>query len=139
MAAEPDAPPPLAAVPEPEPLDLTALLLARPPQRRAVLDVAGLDLSRFGIGELLELTDAVGVAPDKLGDAMRGKTGRAAGRVTVGIAWLIARRAEPGLTYDDVATWAIEVRGVPAVPTPGRGPALADHRRSARPRGKRSP
>jgi hypothetical protein len=133
MVAEP-APPALAALPEPEPLDLSAVLAARPPKRRAFLDLATFDMGAFGIGELLDLTDAVGVAPDKLGEAMRtGSSGRK-GRVFVGIAWLIARRADPGLTFDDVATWSIEVRGAPAVPTPGRtaGPGRSGPRRARR-------
>jgi hypothetical protein len=131
-------PPPLSVLPAPEPLDLSAALAAGPPQRRAFLDLATFDMGRFGIGELLDLTDVVGVAPDKLGDAMRSGTDGRKGRVMVGIAWLIARRSMPGLTYDEVATWAIEVRGVLAGPTPGRrGPA--DHRPpSGRARGRRS-
>lgn len=133
--------PPLAALPEPAPLDLSATLAAAPPKRRAFLDLATFDMGRFGIGELLDLTDVVGVAPDKLGAAMRSGTDGKKGRVFVGIAWLIARRVEPGLTFDDVARWDIEVRGAPADPTPGSGPALAGHRAAgSRPRrAKRSP
>ena len=113
-----------------EPLDLSAILEAAPAKRRARLDVATLSLDRFGIGELLELTDAVGVAPDKLGAVL--KTPGSAGRVIVGLAWLIARRVEPGLTLADVSTWDIEVVG--RSPTADPTPAA----RAPRTRGTRS-
>lgn len=107
-----------------EPLDLSAILDAGGEPRRAVIDVATLNLTRFGIGELLELTDVIGVEPDKLGDALRGPR---KARVVVALAWLIARRVEPALTLADVERWDIEVRGTPpARPT-------ADHRRPRQP------
>lgn len=116
--------------PELEPLDLSAILEAAPPKRRAIIDVATLRLDRFGIGELLELTDAVGVDPDKLGAELRSSKG---GRVVVALAWLIARRVEPGLTLADVERWDIEVRGrdAPPGPTPAARPSRARGKRSS--------
>lgn len=100
------------------PLDLNEILDSSPEPRRATLNASSLALGRFGIGELLELTRVAGVAPDKLGEALRKGDGATKGRVIVGLAWLIARRREPELTYEDVATWAIEVRSDKPDPTP---------------------
>jgi hypothetical protein len=100
--------------PDDDVVDLTAILEQRGPRRRARIDASKLALSRFGIGELLELTRIAGVPPDELGAALRTGSGDVKGRLVVGLAWLIARRGEPGLTYDDVATWELEVVSTPS-------------------------
>jgi hypothetical protein len=99
-------------------IDLSEILEARPPRQRARLDASKLALSRFGIGELLELTRIAGVEPDKLGHALKNGAPDVKGRLVVGLAWLIARRGDPSLTYEDVATWELEVVTTP--PDPAR-------------------
>lgn len=102
-----------------EELDLAAILEAAPPRRRAVLDMERIDLNALGVGEILELARAAGLEPEQLGSAMRHGNAAAKGRLAIGLAWIIARRAEPELELADVERWAIEVRGrPPAGPTP---------------------
>lgn len=101
------------ADPGPEPLDLAAILEQSPPRRTAVLDMQRLDLNALGIGEILELSRAAGIDPEKLGATMRAGDAAAKGRLAVALAWVIARRREPALELTDVERWSIEVRGAP--------------------------
>lgn len=125
------APRPIGPPPEPAPLDLAQILELGPPQRKALLDLNRISVASLGIGEILALAEAAGVAPDELGAAMseRAPVGVRA-QVVVALAWIVARRAEPDLTMAEVQTWALEVRGKPADPTP----AVAVAGRSRRPR-----
>ena len=108
-------------MPDPEPLDLSAILEADPPQRSAVLDLARFDITRLGLGELLEISRALEIEPGELGAAMRG-AGADKARVGVALAWIIARRREPDLTFGDVERWRIEIRGKNAPPADEEAP-----------------
>jgi hypothetical protein len=108
-----NGPAPQAPEPELEPLDLAAILEEGPPRRTAILDMQRLDLNALGVGEILELSRAAGVDPEELGGVMRKGNAAAKGRLAIALAWVIARRREPGLELEDVERWAIEVRGAP--------------------------
>ena len=102
-----------------------------------------LDLETFDLRETLTVTDVLdmarvlGVAPDKLAIQLApdGRIGeRAALDVTLALAWIIGRKAEPGLEWETVqATWQLEV---PEVGT--RNPTRARRRRAAKPSAQRS-
>jgi hypothetical protein len=104
-----------------------------------VLDASALDVGAFGIGEILDLSRAVDVDPGRLGAVLTAGDTYTKARVALGLAWLIARRREPELTYQDVLTWELEIRGAevaaPADPPPAPAPDAGAPR--ARPRRER--
>lgn len=109
-----------------EPVDLAAILEEAGEPRTARLELARMDLRRLGIGELLEISRAVELAPGELGAALRSEDAVLKSRVALAIAWIIARRREPALTYAEVQTWRIEIIGSPPAtedPTPPLEPS----------------
>lgn len=116
MTDEPFPEPP-PAEPAP-PLDLAAIMAASPPRRSARLELAAVDFGAFGVGEWLELARVLELEPDAIAPAMRDGSSTDKARVGIGVAWLIARRAEPELTYAEVERWSIEIVGAAVGPTP---------------------
>lgn len=86
-------------------LDLGAA--AGPPRRiRLPADA----ITTLGIGELLEVARLVGKPYTELGDALRGG-GNAAILTAVALAYVLARRLEPDVTWEAAQTWRIELVG----------------------------
>jgi hypothetical protein len=54
--------------------------------------------------DLIDIAEATGIDPTDLGSVLRGNSGKPADRVKAlaGFAWVITRRDEPDLTYDEV-------------------------------------
>lgn len=90
-------------------LDLGA---AATPARR--IRLPGDAIGTLGIGELLEVARLAGVPYDRLGGMLRER-GPEAVMVAVALAYVLARRLEPDVTWEDAQRWRIEV--VPADPT----------------------
>jgi hypothetical protein len=96
-----------------------------PLAREVRLPVDAIDATRFGVGELLDIADALNT--DLAGLAATMKTpGIQQARLLVAIAWILVRRLEPGVTFADAQRWRIEVDARdPANPTPGGEPETA--------------
>jgi hypothetical protein len=77
-----------------------------------------MDLSRLGMGEMLELSRACELGPGELAAAMRSGDRELKSRVAIALAWIIARRREPALTFADVQTWRLEIVGPTVAPDP---------------------
>jgi hypothetical protein len=104
--------------------------------RRVSLDFERLDVSELlSIGDIVDMADALGVAPQKLLTVLDRKGDKPL-EVLVVIAWVIGRKAEPELTLETVRrSWRIEVPGGPTVdPTPAAR-ASSGRRTSSRSRG----
>ena len=95
-------------------LDLGA---ASAPPRRIRLPADA--ITTLGIGELLEVARQVGRPYTELGDTLRGG-GNDAILTAVAIAYVLARRLEPDVTWEAAQTWRIELVGDvdPTVPGP---------------------
>ena len=54
--------------------------------------------------DLIDIAEATGLDPMNIGAVLNGRSGKPADRIKAlaGFAWIITRRDEPGLTYDQV-------------------------------------
>jgi hypothetical protein len=95
------------------------ILAPVPASRRVVLPVAAIDPNGLGIGELLDLAEALGTDLTGVAELMRDTGQVPRSRVIVGLAWLLVRRLEPGVTWAEAQTWRVEVTPAAAPdPTP---------------------
>jgi hypothetical protein len=61
--------------------------------------------------EVLDMSEASGVEPENLGALMKSRNTATRMRIMFAMAWVIARRAQPRLTFAEVCTWKLEVIG----------------------------
>ena len=76
----------------------------------AVLDLNTFDASNLTLLEVLDMSEATGVEPENLGALLKTKTNKRM-RLMFAMAWVIARRANARLTFEEVCTWKLEVIG----------------------------
>lgn len=102
-------------------IDLNAAMAAHP-VRVLRLDASNLSTSSLSVGDLLDACEAAGIDPDELA-ARLGSGGARAGEAGLAVAWTIARRAYPDLTWAEVrANYRVEVVDTtPEDPPPGPG------------------
>ena len=60
--------------------------------------------------DLIDIAEATGLDPTEFNDILNGRMGKPADRIKAlaGFAWIITRRDEPGLTYENVLDGRIE-------------------------------
>jgi hypothetical protein len=63
--------------------------------------------------EALDFSDAARIEPDEFVSTMTGKQTRKQALLMYALAWVMARRVEPGLTFEEVCTYQLEVKGKP--------------------------
>jgi hypothetical protein len=80
-------------------------------QKTAVLDLNAFDASQLTLLEVLDMADTVGIETAELGAVMKGGSTSKRMRLMYAMAWCIARRAEPSLTFEQVCSWKLEVIG----------------------------
>jgi hypothetical protein len=82
--------------------------------RTFTLDVGQISAGSLSFGDLIDLAEATGIEPEDM-TALIGATGRGSKRLRllVGFAWIVARRDEPSLTYQDVLAGQVTVVGSP--------------------------
>jgi len=80
-------------------------------QKTAHLDLNTFDATQLTLLEVLDMSEAVGVDPEALGDLMAGASSAKRMRLFYALAWCIARRADPSLTLEEVCTWKLDVIG----------------------------
>jgi hypothetical protein len=80
-------------------------------QQTAVLDLNTFDASQLTLLEILDMAEVAGCDPAELGLLI--KQGQTSQKMLVfyGMAWCIAKRANPFLTFAEVRTWRLEVIG----------------------------
>lgn len=133
----PGAPPPALALEStadiPEPDEAAPLVLvASNPARRVVLPISLISADKLGVGELLDMADALETDLDGLAAMMRAR-GKYQGRIVVAFAWILARRVEPAATWDEAQRWRIEVHGEPEKTSKPRKPRRSVARRGSAP------
>lgn len=89
------------------------------PARQFILPLEALNIEHLGVGELLTAAEVLNTDLEGVAALMRSR-GVARARFLVALAWVIARRAEPELTWDEAQRWRIEVE-VEARPDPTAG------------------
>ena len=77
-----------------------------------VLDLETFDASGLTLLEVLDMADATGEDAAAL-TRILGRPGMdgTKARVVYALAWVIVRRAEPGVRFSEVITWKLELRG----------------------------
>lgn len=85
-------------------LDLTA---AAVPARRVRLPAGA--IQTLGFGELLEVGRLTGHPYAELSRVLRAEDTGAAALIAVALAFVLARRLEPGVTWDEAQRWIVEV------------------------------
>lgn len=61
--------------------------------------------------EALDISEAAGIEPDEMTSVMVGKRTKQQAMLLYALAWVIARRAEPDLTFAEVLTYHLTVVG----------------------------
>ena len=94
-------------------VDLSAIASEHPVNTKiAVLDLNTFDATQLTLLEVLDMSETVGVPPEALGALLNNKKQQAQRmRMLYAMAWCIARRADPKLTFAEVCTWKLEVIG----------------------------
>lgn len=93
-------------------IDLSAIAAEHPVNRKiARLDLNTFDATQLTLLEVLDMSDAVGVDPQELASLLRARTSARKMRLLYAMAWVIARRANLALAFDEVCTWKLEVIG----------------------------
>lgn len=119
-----EAPPP--EVPESPPAAQAAGItrLKVTPARRFVLPLEAVNIENLGVGELLSAAEVLNTDLEGVADLMRSR-GVARAKFLVALAWVIARRTEPEVTWDEAQRWRIEVEVGDPDPTAGAPPTGA--------------
>ena len=94
-------------------IDLSAIAAEHPVNERvAVLDLNTFDATKLTLLEVLDMAEIAGIEPERLGTLLsaRGQTKKRM-MLFYALAWCIARRAEPNLTFPEVCSWKLEVIG----------------------------
>ena len=93
-------------------VDLSQIAAEHPVnQQTAILDLNTFDASQLTLLEILDMSEVVGVEAAELGLVMsQGQTSQKM-LVFYAMAWCIAKRANPFLTFAEVRTWRLEVIG----------------------------
>jgi hypothetical protein len=82
------------------------------PMRIFEVDVSRITTASLSFGDLIDIADATDLEPEDFEATLNGrKRGRDRLRLIVGFAWVIARRDEPTLTYEDVRAGQVTVIG----------------------------
>jgi hypothetical protein len=107
-------------------LDLTAIAQAHP-ARRVRLDMAAIEGGQLlSVGDVVDMAEKLHTDPMQLAKVLTAGDVGTPYEVTLALAWVIGRKADPGLSYDEVRTsWRVEgpartAEPDPTPPTPSR-------------------
>jgi hypothetical protein len=93
-------------------IDLSQIAADNPVnQQVAVLDLNTFDATQLTLLEVLDMSEAAGVEPEALGRLMAGRQNTKRMRLLYALAWCIAKRANPLLTFDEVCRWKLDIIG----------------------------
>jgi hypothetical protein len=93
------------------------LILDETPEPRSItLNVAAISPGNLTLLDALDIADASGVGPDEMAEVIKGPQTRRQGMLMYAMAWVIGRRIEPGLTFEEVITCHLRVVGKPLTP-----------------------
>jgi hypothetical protein len=94
-------------------VDLSAIAKAHPVNSQvAVLDLNTFDATQLTLLEVLDMAETVGVDPEAMGALLEsGAQSSKRMRLLYAMAWCVARRDNPALTFAEVCTWRLEVIG----------------------------
>jgi len=79
--------------------------------RKVVLDVGAITPGNLTLMEALDIADASGVDVGDMQTVIMGPQNKRQGLLVYAMAWIIARRKEPDLTFAEVCTYHLELMG----------------------------
>ncbi len=82
-----------------------------PEPRSITLHVEGITPGGLTLLDALDIAEASGVEPDDMMTVLSGKRSRKQGMLMYAIAWVLARRVEPGLTFAEILTCHLHIVG----------------------------
>lgn len=92
-------------------IDLSAIAQAHPVNlKTAVLDLNTFDATQLTLLEVLDMAETTGVPPEALGTLLKSPNSKRM-RLLYAMAWCVARRANPRLTFEEVCRWKLTVIG----------------------------
>lgn len=97
------------------------ILEAGAPAQVVMLPVEAIEANNLGIGELLDLAEVMGTDLPGVAALMASK-GVSQARIVVGYAWILARRRDPSVTWEEAQRWRIEVSNARAPDPNGAKP-----------------
>lgn len=88
-------------------------ILAEKPTRTFTINVSDVQPGRLSLIEALDIVEASGISSTNFERTLsRGSLAQKA-KLIYAFAWVVARRVEPDLTYAEVCTYQISVKGEP--------------------------
>lgn len=95
-------------------LVVSDILADAAPVRKLVINVGSMSVGALTLLEALDISEASGFDGDDFQAVMRRGSLRDKAKLMYAFAWVVARRVEPDLTYDEVCTYQLEIVGEPA-------------------------
>jgi hypothetical protein len=81
--------------------------------RKVSLNLAMVDASKISLIDAIDIARVSGISADKFNRTLAGKDAPEQAKLMYAFAWVIARRIEPGITWDEMLTYDLEVIGTP--------------------------
>jgi len=100
-------------MPERKPDLIVSDLLTEYPVRKLIINVADIHPGRLTLLEALDIMEASGIDSNQFVSVMSRGSLRRKAALLYAMAWVVARRSEPDLTYEEVCTYQLEVKGKP--------------------------
>ena len=88
-------------------------LIAQTTRRKLILRVSDVHPGSLTLLEALDIVDASGIPSGEFSRVMEHGKLREKALLMMAVAWVIARRVEPDLTFEEVCTYKLEVVGEP--------------------------
>lgn len=86
-------------------------ILDATPRRRVEFDMSRIDIGQLTLKELLDASDVAGISMHNISEAMLDASRQV--NIFYGLAWVILRREDKSLTYEDVCEFDLIVTGEP--------------------------
>lgn len=93
--------------------DLVVSDLLKIEPRTIRINVADVHAGRLTLMEALDIMDASGIDSTQFERIMEAGTMRQKAKLLYAMAWVMARRVEPELTYAETCTYHLEIHGTP--------------------------
>lgn len=84
-----------------------------PEIRHVTLNLRNLDASRITLLDALDIARVSGISADRFGTTLASKNEAERGKLMYAFAWVIARRIEPDLTWEEMCTYQLDIMGSP--------------------------
>lgn len=84
-----------------------------PPIRKVSLNLAMVDASKISLIDAIDIARVSGIDTHKFSQTLAGADATSKAKLMYAFAWVVARRIEPGITWDEMLTYDLEVIGTP--------------------------